>query len=45
MLDKFLGFISPKDEEDVMTTTPVLPTTQNEEFKPFRRAVKELDLW
>eukprot|EP00826_Nyctotherus_ovalis_P037182 TRINITY_DN3377_c0_g1_i2.p2 TRINITY_DN3377_c0_g1~~TRINITY_DN3377_c0_g1_i2.p2 ORF type:complete len:186 (-),score=35.48 TRINITY_DN3377_c0_g1_i2:135-692(-) len=40
MLDKFLGFISPKNEEDV-----ILPTRQNEEFKPFRRAVRELDLW
>eukprot|EP00826_Nyctotherus_ovalis_P066740 TRINITY_DN9897_c0_g7_i2.p1 TRINITY_DN9897_c0_g7~~TRINITY_DN9897_c0_g7_i2.p1 ORF type:complete len:134 (+),score=22.66 TRINITY_DN9897_c0_g7_i2:69-470(+) len=40
MLDKFLGFISPKDEEDV-----ILPTRQNDEFRPFRRAVRELDLW
>ena len=40
MLDKFLGFISPKDEEDV-----ILPTRETEEFKPFRRAVRELDLW
>ena len=40
MLDKFLGFISPKDEDDVM-----LPVRQSDEFKPFRRAIKELDLW
>ena len=45
LLDKILGFISPKNEEDVMSTDSVLPTTQNDEFKPFRRAVKELDLW
>ncbi len=41
MLDKFLGFISPKDEDDVT----ILPTREGEEFKPFRRAIKELDLW
>ena len=46
MLDKFLGFISPKDEEDVLTYDgTVLPTREGEEFKPFKRAVKELDLW
>ncbi len=45
MLDKFLGFISPKDEEDVMTNNTVLPRYENDEFRPFRRAVKELDLW
>ncbi len=45
MLDKFLGFISPKDEEDVMGVDSVLPTRENDEFRPFRRAVRELDLW
>ena len=45
MLDKFLGFISPKDEEDVTSSGAILPTRQNDEFRPFRRAVKELDLW
>jgi len=44
MLDKFLGFISPKDEEDVAGAA-ILPTRENEEFRPFRRAIKELDLW
>lgn len=45
MLDKFLGFISPKEEEDVMSNSSVLPIYENDEFRPFRRAVKELDLW
>ena len=45
MLDKFLGFISPKDEEDVTSSGSVLPTRESDEFRPFRRAVKELDLW
>eukprot|EP00826_Nyctotherus_ovalis_P039665 TRINITY_DN3827_c0_g1_i8.p1 TRINITY_DN3827_c0_g1~~TRINITY_DN3827_c0_g1_i8.p1 ORF type:complete len:192 (-),score=41.70 TRINITY_DN3827_c0_g1_i8:144-719(-) len=46
MLEQFLGFISPKDELDVIAPNQsVLPTRENEDFKPFKRAVKELDLW
>eukprot|EP00826_Nyctotherus_ovalis_P005195 TRINITY_DN11165_c0_g7_i1.p1 TRINITY_DN11165_c0_g7~~TRINITY_DN11165_c0_g7_i1.p1 ORF type:complete len:135 (+),score=12.12 TRINITY_DN11165_c0_g7_i1:97-501(+) len=45
MLDHFLGFISPKDESDIPNPRTVLPMKRNEEFKPFRRAVREFDLW
>jgi hypothetical protein len=43
VLESFIGFISPKDAEQ-METGP-MPTYEGDEFRPFRRAIKEYDFW
>jgi len=50
LLDLFLGFISPQDEAedgdfDVEEDQSILPSRDTDEYKPFRRKVKEFDLW
>ena len=46
-LNSFIGFISPLDdpEEDLEEGDSHLPQTNNEEFRPFQRKVKEYEFW
>ena len=46
-LNSFIGFISPLDdpEEDLEEGDSHLPQSNNEEFRPFQRKVKEYEFW
>ena len=47
-LNSFIGFISPLDDpedEDLGEGDSHLPQSNNEEFRPFQRKVKEYEFW
>jgi hypothetical protein len=43
MLELFIGFISPKDMEEIESGS--MPAYESDEFRPFRRAIREYDFW
>lgn len=48
LLNLLIGFISPIDESDTSQSSsdgPLLPTNENDEFKPFIRRLPEFKFW
>ncbi|EER19868.1 RER1A protein, putative [Perkinsus marinus ATCC 50983] len=43
LLNLFIGFISPQVDED--SNSPVLPTRDSDEFRPFQRRLPEFLFW